>query len=350
MIDLRSDTVTLPTPAMRSAMAAAPVGDDVFGEDPTVNQLQERVAEMLGKEAALFVSSGTMGNQLAVRAYCQGGDEFLCDDQCHIYHYEQGAYAQLFGVAAQPLSTPTGLPTIEQLTGRVRGTDQHHPRTRLLTLENTHNRHGGVVLPQSEVEAICLWAAQARLARHLDGARLWNAAAATGHSVEDLARPFDTVSVCFSKGLGAPVGSLLAGPREVIAAARRTRKALGGGTRQGGILAAGALYALDHHLPLLAEDHQKAELLRQGVSQARYLREVLPATPNGAAQPPLLTNLVYFDVATERFTGQQFCQQLEERGVRMLALGTQRVRAVTHLSVSREEVERAAAILVELGS
>ncbi len=350
MIDLRSDTVTLPTPAMREAMAQAEVGDDVFGEDPTVLALERRVADMLGKEAALYVPSGTMSNQLGVRVHCQGGDEFLCDDQCHIYHYEQGAYAQLFGVAAQPVATRWGLPTIDQLAPRVRGTDFHHPRTRLLALENTHNRHGGTVLDPAQTAELCTWAASVGLARHLDGARIWNAAIAAGKSVEDLATPFDTVSVCFSKGLGAPVGSALAGPADLIAQARRTRKALGGGVRQMGILAAGALHALEHHFPKLGDDHHKADHLRQVIRDTPQLKPFIPgsAFPYPSDEPlPQLTNLVYFDIDTTRGTNREFCDQLADRGVRMLPVGTFRVRAVTHIGVTMEEIERAGEILMD---
>ena len=351
MIDLRSDTVTLPTPAKREAMANAEVGDDVMGEDPTVLALERRVAELLGKQAALFVLSGTMGNQLGVRVHCQPGDEFLCDDQCHIYYYEQGAYAQLFGVAVQPVATRWGLPTIDQLAPRVRGADFHHPRTRLLALENTHNRHGGAVLDPGQIAQLCEWAASEGLARHLDGARLWNASIATGKSVHELAAPFDTVSVCFSKGLGAPVGSALAGPAELIEQARRTRKALGGGTRQAGILAAAALYALDHHFPHLGEDHQKADHLRQVICDTPQLKLSVPgaAFPFPSDEPPpKLTNLVYFEIDTTRGTNHNFVDQLMARGVGMLPVGKFRARAVTHRGVTMEEVRNAGEILMEV--
>lgn len=347
MIDLRSDTVTQPTDAMRQAMSTARVGDDVFGEDPTVGELESRVAELLGKEAALFVSSGTMGNQLGVRVHCRPGDEFLCEDQCHIYHYEQAAYAQLFGVATQPLMSDHGLPTIESLAPRVRGADQHHPRTKMLALENTHNRHGGVVLDPDRVAGVCEWAHGVGLACHLDGARLWNASAATGLSMAALAAPFDTVSVCFSKGLGAPVGSALVGPKDLVAEARRTRKALGGGTRQAGILAAAALHAIEHHFPNLADDHAKADVLRAAIRQAPGLALVEPKTSEGDS-PPLMTNLVYFDVNPQIATAEAYYKKLLDLGVGMFDIGPQRMRAVTHLGVTREEVERAGAILLEL--
>ena len=227
-IDLRSDTVTKPTPAMRAAMAAAEVGDDVAGEDPTVNRLEARIAELLGKEAAVYVPSGTMSNQIAVRVHCAPGDEFLCDANCHIYNYEQGAYAQLFGVGVQPIEGDHGVLRLAQLVDRIRPENDHAVRTRLVCLENTHNRGAGRVLPYDGVVEICRWAKENGLARHLDGARLFNAVVATGIAACDWAQHFDTVSVCFSKGLGAPVGSALCGSKDLIRRARRHRKVLGG--------------------------------------------------------------------------------------------------------------------------
>lgn len=344
MIDLRSDTVTKPTDEMRQAMAYAEVGDDVLGEDPTVNRLEKRVAELTGMEAALFVTSGTMGNQLGVRGHCSPGDEFLCEAECHIHYYEQAAHAQLFGVATHTLATPAGLPSVEQVQLAIRKDDPHYARTKLLCLENTHNRHGGVVLDYDETAKVCQAAAEAGLARHLDGARLWNACVATGHSPADWCQHFDTASVCFSKGLGAPMGSALAGPANLIAQARRTRKALGGGTRQAGIVAAGALYALEHHLPRLSEDHQKAELLRNAIEKTAGL-----SLPNRAREIPLtLTNLVYFDVDPALGTAAEFATRLKEAGVLMYDLGPQRLRAVTHLGVTMDEVERAGDVLGNL--
>lgn len=337
MIDLRSDTVTEPTSAMREAMASAEVGDDVLGEDPTVNQLQQQVAQLLGKPAALLVTSGTMGNQLAVRVHCRPGDEFLCEAQCHIYHYEQAAYAQLFGVAMQPVESSAGLPSIEQLASRVRGSDLHHPRTKLLCLENTHNRHGGVVLDFDEMRQVCAWAAEAGLARHLDGARLWNACLATDRPAKDWAEHFDTVSVCFSKGLGAPAGSVLAGPEPLIAEARRVRKALGGGMRQSGILAAAALHALEHHLPLLADDHCNAEHLSSAIAETHWL-----SLDRSRA---VKTNLVYFEVDPGWGTANEFVAQAAQQGVALLALDPTRVRAVTHLDISQRDAKRAGEVL-----
>src|SRR5437763_6808574 len=245
VIDLRSDTVTRPTPAMRAAMNTAPVGDDVFGDDPTVSRLEEVVAERLGKEAAVFVPSGTMSNQIAVKTHTRPGDELLCDANCHIYCYEAGGPAVLSGVTCRTIDGDFGILDLSQLEDKIRPDDQHCVRTRLVCLENTHNRGGGRVYPIEKIEAISQWARRHGLAMHLDGARLWNAIVATGIPAREWARHFDTVSVCFSKGLGAPVGSALVGPRDLMHRARRVRKLYGGGMRQVGVLAAAALYALE---------------------------------------------------------------------------------------------------------
>jgi len=341
-IDLRSDTVTRPSAGMRAAMAAAEVGDDVFGEDPTVRLLEGRIAEMLGKEAALFVPSGTMGNQLGIRVHCQAGDEFLCESNCHILFYEQGAYAQLFGIAAQPVDGDHGVLSVEQLIGRIRPlNNDHYTRTRLVCLENTHNRGAGRVQPYDSVVEICGWAADNGLARHLDGARLFNAAVATGISAADWASHFDTISVCFSKGLGAPVGSALVGPADLMRQARRHRKALGGGMRQAGIIAAGALYALENNVERLAEDHQHARILADAVRSSPGLK-LDPETVD--------TNIILFEVDPELGTAAAFSARLRDEGVYMNATGPQRLRAVTHLDVSREMVEHAAKVLQEIAA
>lgn len=337
-IDLRSDTVSRPTPGMRAAMAAAEVGDDVFGDDPTVRRLESRIAEMLGKEAALYVPSGTMSNQIGLRLHCQPGDEFLCETNCHILCYEQGAYAQLFGIVAQPVDGDHGVLHVEQLVGRIRPENDHCVRTRLVCLENTHNRGAGRIQPFDDVAEICGWAADNSLARHLDGARLFNAAVASGIAAADWAAHFDTVSVCFSKGLGAPVGSALCGPADLIRRARRHRKALGGAMRQVGIIAAGALYALEHHVERLAEDH----------ASARLLADAVRAAPGLTLDPEVVdTNIVIFDVDPELGTAAAFCARLRDEGVWMSAIAPQRIRAVTHLDVSREQVLRAASVLQE---
>jgi threonine aldolase len=337
-IDLRSDTVTRPTQAMRAAMAQAEVGDDVFGDDPTVRRLEERIAEMLGKEAAVYVPSGTMGNQLGLRVHCQPGDEFLCEANCHILCYEQGAYAQLFGLASQPVEGEHGVLHVEQLMGRIRPENDHCVRTRLVCLENTHNRGAGRIQPYDDVAEICGWAAENGLARHLDGARLFNAVVASGIPAADWAAHFDTVSVCFSKGLGAPVGSALCGPGDLIRKARRHRKALGGGMRQAGIIAAGALYALEHNVERLAEDHANARILAQAVRATHGLKLEPEAVD---------TNIVIFDVDAELGTAAAFCARLRDEGVWMNSIAPQRIRAVTHLDVARTQVEHAAQVLQE---
>jgi threonine aldolase len=338
MIDLRSDTVTRPSAGMRAAMAAAEVGDDVFVEDPSVLALEARIAGMLGKPAALFVPSGTMGNQIGVRLHCEGGEEFLCDAGCHIYCYEQGAYAQLFGIASHPISTEDGVLSVGHLEDQIRRDNVHYPLTTLVCLENTHNRGAGRVLPFEGLADICAWAAAEGLKRHLDGARLFNAVVATGISADRWAAHFDTVSVCFSKGLGAPVGSAIVGSEEAILRARRHRKALGGGMRQAGIIAAGALYALEHNIERMAEDHAHAKLIAAAVRDA----DVLTLDP-----PYVDTNIVIFRVSAEWGTAAELCDELAERGVLMMPFAKQKVRAVTHLDVTRQDVERACEVLRE---
>ncbi len=336
MLDFRSDTVTQPTRQMRAAMAEATVGDDVFGEDPTVNRLEQQVAEILGKEAALFVPSGTMSNLIAVRTLCRPGDEMICEVDSHIYNYEQGGYAQLCGVAVRTIQGRYGVMGPDQLRDVVRPDNAHLVRTRLLTVENTHNRGGGKLQPLDTVTALCQWARQNGLKTHLDGARLFNAVVATGIEPARWAAGFDTVNVCFSKGLGAPVGSALAGSRELIARARRHRKVLGGGMRQAGVLAAAALYALEHHVDRLAEDHANAQRLARGLRQIDHLQ----------LDPDQIdTNILFFRVDPVLGTAEQFCRQLARGGLLMLPTGPQRVRAVTHLNVTADDVDRAVAVL-----
>lgn len=336
MIDLRSDTVTKPTPAMREAMARAEVGDDVFGEDPTLQRLEARVAELLGKEAALFVPSGSMGNQIGVRLHCAPGDEFLCETDCHIFNYEQGTYAQLFGLAVQPIQGDCGVLQLDQLRDRVRPDNDHAPRTRLVCLENTHNRGAGRVQPYDTVVEICEWAKSARLARHLDGARLWNAAVATGIPPAAWAQHFDTVSVCFSKGLGAPVGSALVGSKDHIRQARRLRKAMGGGMRQAGVLGAAALYALEHHIARLTEDHDKAQILAAAVRESPHLT-LVPEKVD--------TNLVIFQIDPKWGTAAEFAAALKQHGVLAFDVAKQRVRMVTHLDVSYSDIRQAGEVI-----
>ena len=335
MIDLRSDTITRPTPAMRAAMNAAEVGDDVFGEDPTVNLLEEAVADRLGKEAAVFVPSGTMSNQVAVKVHTRPGDEILCDANCHIYCYEQGGPAVLSGATCRLIDGDYGILDVTQLEDKIRPDDQHCVRTRLVCLENTHNRGGGRVYPIEKIEAISRWARKHNLAMHLDGARLWNAVVATGIPAREWARHFDTVSVCFSKGLGAPVGSALAGPRDLIRAARRARKLFGGGMRQAGVIAAAALYALDHHVERLAEDHRNAQIIAQAIADTPGLR----LTP-----PEVETNLIWVYVEPEMGSVKEVAARLKQQGVLVHASGP-KFRACAHLDVSRAQAEEAADVI-----
>jgi threonine aldolase len=323
---------------MRRAMAEARVGDDVLGDDPTVIELQNRVADLLGKEAALFVPSGTMSNLIGVRVHCRPGDEMLCESECHIYHYEQGGYAQICGVAARTLQGRYGVLHPDQFEGMIRPGDAHYVRTRLVTLENTHNRGGGRVQPYEYVEAIAQWARRQGLRTHLDGARLWNAVAATGIPLPRWTQHFDTVSVCFSKGLGAPAGSALAGPRELIADALRHRKVLGGAMRQAGIIAAGALYAVEHHRDRLADDHANARRLADGIRQI----EGLTLAPDDVE-----TNMLFFRIDDRLGTAASLRDRLKQQGLLVLATGPQTIRMVTHLDVAADDAARAITILGE---
>lgn len=335
MIDLRSDTVTRPSAGMRRAMHDAEVGDDVYGEDPTVRALEARVAAMLGKAAARFVPSGTMANQIALLLHCRPGDEVITSEGAHCAFYESGAGAAWAGV--QFVTAGAGVIfSPEALDAAAKPDAYWCPRTRLLTLENTHNRGGGRVLPQELVDALCAHARARGFATHLDGARLFNASVATGRSVAELAAPFDTVSVCLSKGLGAPVGSLLAGSEEHVRAATRLRKMLGGGMRQVGVLAAAGLYALDHHVARLAEDHR----------HARDLADALRAIPDVRVDPPE-TNIVMVDLPA-RHSADAVVRDAAAAGVLLSAFGPRRLRAVTHLDVSRDEVLRAAEALTRV--
>ncbi len=331
LIDLRSDTVTRPTREMRAAMAAAEVGDDVLGDDPTVNRLQERVAEVMGKEAACYVPSGTMANQTAIRAHTEPGDEVICHVDSHIINYETGAPAALSGVMIRTASGARGLFDADQLDGLVRPDSVHFPHSRLALVENTQNRGGGAVWPLEQVDRVTQKARSLGLKLHLDGARIWNASAATGVEPARWARDFDSVSCCFSKGLGAPVGSAVCGTRAFIARVMRFRKMFGGTMRQSGIVAAGALYALENHRGRLVEDHANAARLAEGLADVPGL--MIPM--------PVETNMVFFDVDPARGTAAEVCQRLKGAGVLVLPTGAQRVRAVCHLDVTREMIERA---------
>jgi threonine aldolase len=324
---------------MRRAMANAEVGDDVFGDDPTVNRLQEKVAELLGKEAAIYVPSGSMANQTSIRAQTQPGDEIIAHADTHTYHYEAGAPAGLSGCSLRLLSGDRGLFSAEDVRAAIRPTDSHYPQSALILVENTHNRGGGTIWPLERIATIRGIADEFGLKMHLDGARLMNACVATGRPPSDYTRYFDTVSMCFSKGLGAPVGSAVAGTVETIKRVHRFRKMFGGGMRQAGIIAAGALYALENNIDRLAEDH----------ANAKWLATALADLPGLSVEPDSVeTNIVYFDVTVEKWTARALCEALRERGIWVLPVTPQRVRAVTHLDVSREDVQRAVSALKDV--
>ena len=331
-IDLRSDTVTKPSPGMRQAMLFAEVGDDVFGEDPTVNELQERVAEILGKEAALFLVSGTMGNQLAIKAQTQPGDEVIIEATSHAMNFEGGAGAVLSGVQFFGIPGYRGIFDAVQVEAAIRPDDVHFPVTRLVVIENTHNRGGGTVFPLSKIREVRQLASARGLRMHMDGARLWNACIASGITPAEYAAPFDSISVCLSKGLGCPVGSLIAGSKEFIKRAHRFRKMLGGGMRQAGVLAAAGIYALDHHLQRLDEDHRKAKRLAQGLANIK----------NIIINPKEVeTNILYFNTAPAGRGAREIAAALKERGVLVHPTGKDLIRVATHMDVSFDQIEQA---------
>jgi threonine aldolase len=340
-IDLRSDTVTRPTPAMRAAMLEAPLGDDVFGDDPTVNALQEKIAALLGKEAALFMPSGTQSNLSALMAHCQRGDEYIVGQGAHTYRYEAGGGAVLGSIQPQPIAhQPDGSLALADIEAAIKPDDPHFARTRLLCLENTF---GGQALGIQYLREATALARRHGLATHLDGARLFNAAVALAQQqpggadahtkAKEMAQLFDSVSVCFSKGLGAPVGSALVGSRELINCAHRVRKMLGGGLRQAGVLAAAALHALDHHIDRLADDHANAKRLADGLKGVA-----------GVINAPANTNMVFVDLAPGGSRADSVAR-LRERGV--LCTGLYKLRLVTHLDVSADDIDRAVRILRE---
>ena len=336
MIDLRSDTVTRPTPEMREAMARAAVGDDQYGEDPATNELQERVAALLGKEAALWLPSGTMANQVALRTLTQPGDDVIVSPECHAVWHETGGSAANAGVQFTVVGRG-GVFTAEEFAAAAKPRGHViYPPTTLVEVENTHNRSGGVVFPQDEAERIGAEARRLGIATYLDGARLWNVAAATGTALSVLARPFDLVGVALSKGLGCPGGSLLAGSREVIGRCVRHRRMLGGAMRQTGIYAAAGLYALERHLARLPEDHANARLIAERLADHPRLRLDLATVQ---------TNIVVFHLGDDAPDGATVAARAKERGVLLFPFGARTLRLVTHLDVTRAQCEEAAAVL-----
>lgn len=335
-IDLRSDTFTKPSPEMRESMKNAEVGDDVFAEDPTVNRLQEEVSGLLGKEAGLFVASGTMGNQVAINAHTHPGDEVILEKNAHIFYYEAGAPALLSGVQLRTIPGEKGILKHTSIEAAIRPENVHFPPTRLICLENTHNRAGGKIYPLNEIKKIHKLAKKYDLAMHLDGARLWNASVATGISLKEYARYFDSVSVCFSKGLGAPVGSMVVGSKEYIKKAHRYRKIYGGGMRQAGIIAAGALYAVNHNITRLSRDHDNAKKLAEGFNSVEGFSVDMDTVE---------TNIIMINIDKNFNTAENVVAKLKKHNVLILALDPQRMRAVTHLDVDSDDIDKAVEIL-----
>lgn len=339
IIELRSDTMTRPTPAMRTAMAAAEVGDDVFGEDPTVNRLEEMAAERLDKEAALFVASGTMGNLVSLMAHCGRGDEMILGSLSHTFYFEQGGSAAVAAIHPRTVpNRPDGTLPLEELEAAIRSDNLHFPRTRLIALENTHNLCGGAPLAPAYLKAVSEIARRHGVGLHVDGARLFNSAVALGVPAARLAADADSVSFCLSKGLGAPAGSVVVGRRDFIHAARRARKVLGGGMRQAGVIAAAGILALTEMVERLAEDHVNARRLAEG----------LAAVPGLAIDPgSVRTNIVYFRVDRPGLGAADLTQKLGQEGVRMLPTGPNTVRAVTHYEVGAGDIERALEVVAK---
>jgi threonine aldolase len=330
-VDLRSDTVTRPTPEMRAAIAQAVVGDDVFNDDPTVKELEALAAELTGKAAGLFVPSGSMGNEVAIMTHTRRGDEAIVECDSHIYNYEAGGPAVLSGVQLAPIKTDRGIFTVTQLEEAVRPDDEHEPITRLVCLENTHNRKGGVVVPLEHMQAVREFATERDLRVHLDGARIFNAAVASGVGAEVYCSVCDSVMFCLSKGLGAPIGSMVTGDAEFIKLARRARKLLGGGMRQVGIIAAAGLYALKHNISRLADDHRRARKLAEALSEIGPLKIDLDTVQ---------TNIVVIDVAESGFSVEECTLLLERQGVLVVPFGRTTVRAVTHLDLDDADVDK----------
>ena len=333
-INLYSDTQTRPTPGMRQFMSQAEVGDEQMKEDPTVNRLVERVCELLGKEDAIFLPSGTMCNQISFRVHCRPGDEIIMDRTAHPWHFETGGTAALSGALIYPLDGKRGIFTAAQVEAAIRPADNHSPRSRVMSVEQTTNLGGGAVWPLETIREVCTVAKKHGLACHMDGARLINAVVASGVAAKDYAVPFDSVWLDFSKGLGAPVGAALAGSKAFIQEAWRWKHQFGGAMRQAGIVAAGALYALEHHVERLADDHANAQILARGLAQI-----------DGLSVEPVETNIVFFDVAGLGLTAEAFNQAVLANGLRFSVSGATRLRAVTHLDVSKSQIEEAVEIV-----
>lgn len=338
-IDLRSDTVTRPSAAMRKVIAEAEVGDDVFGDDPTVNRLEKMVAEMFGREAALYVPSGTMGNQVALYTISNPGEEIICDEGCHIFNYEVATAAAVSGLLFHVIKGKHGAFSADDVRPLIRAENLHAPRTKIVEVENTHNRAGGTIFPLENIKGIAALAKERKLKLHLDGARIWNAHIATGISLAEYARHFDSISCCFSKGLGAPVGSAVVGDRGFIEEARRTRKMFGGGMRQAGLLAAAVIHALENNLQRLSEDHANARLLAESLNKIDGVSIDLDSVQ---------TNIVVLDISESGRTVADLLAKLKEKGVLAVQFGATTIRCVTHLDVDNDDIKKAIAAFKEV--
>ena len=334
MIDMRSDTVTRPTPGMKEAMFRAPLGDDVFGEDPSVNELQEKAAALFGMEAALFCPSGTMSNQIALKVHTNPLDEVICDIRSHIYQYEAGGYAFNSGIAVKLIKSERGILSPAAIKENINPDDLHKPRTSLVSIENTINKGGGNYYTRREMEALSTICREKGLRLHLDGARIFNALVASGDRPADIGPFFDSISVCLSKGLGAPVGSVLIGKREFINEAKRFRKVMGGGMRQAGILAAAGIYALDHHMERLKKDHERAARLAHTLEGLDYVESLLPVH----------TNIVVFTLVPS-LNPTEYLNKLRSQGLLAVSFGGQAIRLVTHLDLQEDDIDKAIEIL-----
>jgi threonine aldolase len=336
-IDLRSDTVTKPTPAMLEAMMTAKVGDDVFGEDPSINMLEAMAARLFGMEAALYCASGTMSNQIAIKCHTQPGDEVICEKSSHVYIYEGGGIAFHSGSQVKALDGDLGRITAAQVSLSINPDDVHRARTSLVSLENTCNRGGGACYDLEEIKKIKQVCSDNQLRLHLDGARLFNALVATGHTAKQYGQVFDSISVCLNKGLGCPIGSILMGPAAFIRQARRVRKAFGGGLRQAGFMAAAGIYALENNIARLATDHDHARRLGAALEKKDFVRSIMPVA----------TNIVIFEV-DQHGCARELAQQLKEKGVLAIAIAANQIRFVTHLDVSPAMIDEAVTVIEQL--
>ena len=334
MIDLRSDTVTKPSKFMKKYMMDAALGDDVFQDDPTVKELENKTARMFGHEAGLFCSSGTMTNQIALMVYLRPGDEVICSSEAHIYNYEGGGIARNSGASARLINRNSGIVYLDEIIDNLNPDDIHYPVTNLVALENTINRGGGICYPISEIEKISKFCESKNIPLHLDGARLFNALVKTGVKANYIGPLFDSISICFSKGLGAPVGSVLVGSKEFIYKARRVRKVIGGGMRQVGMLAAAGIYALENNIERLAIDHQHADLLAEGLRNCTWIDKVMDVETN-----------IVIGYMKEGFQNSNFVEKLQKLGVSIVSFGKGRIRMVTHLDVTKEDIDKVISLL-----